>query len=311
MGFDRFGAKLSARESLRVNRPSPILATLIHLLLTTGLAFVVALLTVGPLIDLYQYIAMGYPAEEALTYVLRDQGPSLAIFVLVWLLLSLYNTFMSFGYTSYTLRVARNEQPRFGHLFDGFARPLRVFGANLLMGLFTALWVLAVLLPLTGILLLGHIAWEDSYYILSNVSSAVSVVVSYRYSLTLYFIIDDPDCTARQAIRRSKTAMRGWKWTLFALDLSFLGWALLAALLGTVLGVLAFFVGLTFSAPAALIAMMIAIFLGILPISLWVTPYQSAARANFYDWLTGAVEPGGSPAGPDYDYHANDGPQPF
>lgn len=311
MGFDRFGAKLSARESLRINRPSPVLATLLYFLLTLGLTIAVALLTVGPLVDLYQYILTGYPVEEAAAYVLRDQGTSLIIFALVWLLLSLYSTYMDYGYTSYTLRLARNEQPRYGHLFDGFARPLRVLGAELLMGLFTLLWGLAILLPLTGILMLGNVALEDSYYILSNVSSLVSIVVSYRYSLTLYFLIDDPACTARQAIRRSKETMRGWKWTLFVLDLSFLGWEILAVLLGTVLGMVVLSATIFLAPAAAPFATLAAIILGVMPVLLWLTPYQYAARANFYDWLTGAVEPSGSPAGPDYDYHANDGPQPF
>lgn len=311
MGFDRFSAKLSARESLRINRPSPVLATLVYLLLTTGLTLGVLYLTIGPLVAYYQYVTTGYPMEEAIAYVLRDQGTSLSIFALVWLLLSLYGSFMGFGYTSYTLRMARNEQPRFGHLFDGFARPLRVLGANLLVSLFTLLWILAVLLPLICLLLLGEVAMEDSRFIINNVASFTSAVISYRYSLTFYFLIDDPSCTVRQAIRRSKETMRGRKWTLFLLDLSFLGWDILAVVTGTLFGFVGLYGGLLLFRSFSALAMIAAVVLGVLLVTVWLAPYRSAARANFYDSVTGAIQPGGSPAGPDYDYHAGDGPEPF
>ena len=311
MGFDRFGAKLSARESLRINSPSPILGTLIYLLLTTGLTLVVAYLTAGPMVAYVQYASTGYPVEEAVAYVLRDHGTSLVIFGLVWLLLSLYGSYMSYGYVSYTLRVARNEQPRFNHLFDGFARPLRVLGADLLVGLFTLLWLLAILLPLTLLLVLGNVAATDRNYIISNVSSFASMVIAYRYSLTVYFLIDDPACTIRQAIRRSKATMRGRKWTLFLLDLSFLGWELLSVLMGILFGFVGLYGGLLLFRNFSSLAVIPAILLGVTLVQIWLMPYQSAARANFYDSVTGAAQSSGSPAGPDYDYHANDGPQPF
>ena len=313
MGFDRFGAKLSARESLRANRPSPILVTLVYFLLTLGLSLVVVFLTCGPLVDLFQYLSTGYLPEEAIHYVLRDHGTSLSIFGVAWLLLGLYSTFMSFGYTSYTLRLARNEQPRFRHLFDGFARPLRVFGTSFLVSLFTLLWCLAILLPLGILLALGNIAAEDSRYIISNVSSAVSMVVAYRYSMTYYFLLDDPTCTARQAIRRSKTVMRGRKWSLFLLDISFIGWEVLSIMVGVLFSLTALYATLFlyWNTMTSIVAGVIGALIGAMLIQIWVVPYQQAARANFYDSVTGTDQPDGSPAGPDYDSPASDGTQPF
>lgn len=48
--------------------------------------------------------------------------------------------------------------------------------------------------------------------------------MSYRYRLAYYLLLDDPDMGSLEAISRSKQAMRGWKGSLFVLDLSFLGW---------------------------------------------------------------------------------------
>lgn len=311
MGFDRFGAKLSARESLRNNSPSPVLVTLVYFLLTLGLSLGVLILLAGPLVAYVNYISTGYPVEEAVGYILRDHGNTLAVFGVVLLLLQLYSMFMSFGYTSYSLRMARNEQPRFNHLFDGFARPLRVLGANLLVGLFTLLWTLAVLLPMSALLVLGDVAFSDGYYIISNVATITTTVVAYRYSLTFYVLIDDPACTIRQAIRRSKEVMRGRKWSLFILDLSFLGWELLAVLLGFLSSLVVLYAGVFLLRRISLLAAILGALVGILAVGIWLNPYWSAARANFYDSVTGTVQPGGDPAGPGYDYRAGEGPEPF
>lgn len=292
MGFDRVGAKLSARESMRINRPSPLLVTLVYFLLTSVLAAVLAYLVYDPASELLQYISLGYQPEEILDFILRQHGQDLLLFGALQLLLSLYTVFMSFGYTSYSLRMARNEQPGLGHLFDGFARPGRVLWAAILVSIFTFLWSLLVMLPVIAILVVMVVMEADAallmgvYFALVAAAMVAVVAISYRYSLTNYFIIDDPDCTARQAVRRSKETMRGKKWTLFVLDLSFFGWALLSAVLSAVISLL-------------------------LPIALedvlcfWVLPYRMATIANFYDWATGASAPGGGPAGPNY------GSQPF
>ena len=133
----------------------------------------------------------------------------------------------------------------------------------------------------------------NSVYIVSTVMLVTLVAVTYRYRLTSYFILDDPDCTARQAICRSKQAMKGWKWSLFCLDLSFFGWMLLSVLLGAFI---------SFLLPVVITDVL----------CFWVMPYRGASEANFYDAITGPSQPSGGCAGPNYDYHSgSDGPQPF
>ena len=89
----------------------------------------------------------------------------------------------------------------------------------------------------------------------------LGIVKSYSYAMTNYILIDNPELTGNQAITESRKMMNGHKMDLFLLDLSFIGWYLLTAF--------------TF---------------GIL--SLYVTPYHHAARANFYENLkaSAAVE---------------------
>lgn len=294
MGFDRFAAKHAARESMRLNNPSPILVTLVYFALTTLLSAVISYLLYDPMADIIWAVGAGYEAEEILDFILKNHQQDVGLLSGVQFLFGLYTTFMSFGYTSYALRMARNEQPGVRHLFDGFAHPLRVLWADILINLFTLLWTLAVVAPLSILLALSGLDMVNSVYIISAVTLIAAVTAGYRYRLTFYFIIDDPDCTARQAVRRSKEAMKGWKWSLFVLDMSFFGWMLLSALLSSLI---------SWFLPVVITDVL----------CFWVMPYRSASVANFYDAITGPSQPSGGYAGPDYEYRANnsDGPEPF
>ena len=87
------------------------------------------------------------------------------------------------------------------------------------------------------------------------------IVKSYSYAMTNYILIDNPELTGNQAITESRKMMNGHKMDLFLLDLSFIGWYLLTAFTCGIL-------------------------------SLYVTPYHHAARANFYESIkaSAAVE---------------------
>lgn len=302
MGFDRFAAKHAARESMRLNNPSPILVTLAYFALTSLLSAVISFVLYDPSADLVQALQVlrAYETEEILEEAerileifFRDHQMELLMLAGVQFLYGLYATFMSFGYTSYALRMARNEQPGVGHLFDGFARPLRVLWADILVTLFTLLWTLVIVVPLSFLLVLSGLDGVNSGYILGTVAVIAVLAVTYRYRLTSYFIIDDPACTARMAVRRSKQVMKGWKWSLFCLDFSFFGWMLLSAVLSSLI---------SWFLPVVITDVL----------CFWVMPYRAASEANFYDAITGPSQPSGGFAGPDYEAPAEPGgPQPF
>lgn len=81
-------------------------------------------------------------------------------------------------------------------------------------------------------------------------------VMVYSYSVCLfpYLLIDNPEMGVGEAFRTSRRMMRGHKWQIFVLDLTFIGWMLLA--------ILSCGIG-----------------------CLWLAPYQNSARAHFYDEL--------------------------
>lgn len=291
MNFNRMEAKMSARNSMRWARPSPILVSLVYLLLAGVLTTAIPRLLGDPFTEMAEYLMMGYTPEEVFEYVVLGNLAGAALFAVVSLLLDLYSTLMGFGYISYSLRLARNEPGQIGNLFDGFQRPLRVLWAYILMSFFECLWGVLGVLPGAAVMVIGLMLEGDTfvmvmtgYWLMLAGFVITALVVGLRYRLAYYFILDDPDCTARQAIRRSKTAMRGWKMELFTLDLSFFGW--------TLLGVMT---------------------CGIL--MLWVGPYRGATQANFYDAVTGRGYDRPQPSPPvryTYDPNASgDGPNQF
>lgn len=81
-----------------------------------------------------------------------------------------------------------------------------------------------------------------------------SIILSYAYAMVPYLLRDNPDLNGTDALKRSREMMRGHKWDLFVLDLTFIGWSLLACLT----------LGIGF---------------------LWLRPYTSTTHAHFYEDL--------------------------
>ena len=111
-----------------------------------------------------------------------------------------------------------------------------------------------------------------------------------------YLLIDHPELGASAAVRESVAMMKGWKWEFCKLDLSFLGWHLINALLslavtlvfalpmlptlmeaGTDLAQLLVTPSLALPWTAVLLSSLIQ-----LPLSLWLTPYQTVTFSGFY-----------------------------
>ena len=67
------------------------------------------------------------------------------------------------------------------------------------------------------------------------------LIASYRYSLAFYILADDPSKGVNQCINESKQIMAGNKMALFTMQLTFIGWSILATLpVAIIAGVLAY-----------------------------------------------------------------------
>lgn len=118
-------------------------------------------------------------------------------------------------------------------MFDGFKTYGRAIGVSILTALFVMLWTFLFIIP--------------------------GIIKSFAYSMTIYISKDHPELSANECIDRSVDMMRGHKWDLFVLFLSFIGWFLLC--------LLTFGIGL-----------------------LWLIPYVNVSVAAFYEDLKAEEE---------------------
>jgi uncharacterized membrane protein len=144
---------------------------------------------------------------------------------ILWLILA--GSWIS-GILTYFLKLIRNEPLSLSLIFSQLQRLFAFFKLYLLIAIYTLLWTLLLIIP--------------------------GIIASFRYSLSFYIMIDNPEMTASEVINRSKEMMQGQKWKYFVLCLSFIGWYLLS--------IVTFGIGL-----------------------LWFIPYVYATQASFYEDL--------------------------
>ncbi|MDR0519567.1 MAG: DUF975 family protein [Clostridiales Family XIII bacterium] len=110
---------------------------------------------------------------------------------------------LTLGITQIYLRYRRMQQAPYELLFSGFSNYGRAFGLFFLQTLFILLWSLLLIIP--------------------------GIIAFYRYRLAFCILADNPQISPLEAINISKGIMQGNKWKAFCLDLSFIGWYLLAS----------------------------------------------------------------------------------
>lgn len=224
------GHRTRARESLRGNWPNAVLISLVASLLG-GISYTGPKLNIS--VDAAQHPAsLLHPINPHLAGLLGLTGVmAMGVMVLSVLVCLVIGGAVHVGYCRYQLNLLDRKQARFGDLFCFLDR----FGTALLMQLLRSVIVFI------GMLL----------FLIPGVIAGLGL------SQAGYILAEDPDYTASEALRRSWELMRGHKMDRFLLELSFLGWMILA--------------GMTFG-------------IG----SLFLTPYMSAAFCSFYRELVPA-----------------------
>jgi uncharacterized membrane protein len=129
------------------------------------------------------------------------------------------------GYSQFNLDLVRSGDARIATLFAHIKQCAVGFRANLLM-IFRVFLGCLLIIP--------------------------GIVMSYSYAMIDYVLAENPDMNAREALAESRRIMRGNRWKLFCLQLSFIGPMLLCIL---TLGIGLF----------------------------WFVPYESATIAVFYE----------------------------
>lgn len=252
--FDCMGAKWQSRELIRASKPSPVIVTLIFLFLTNGINLCVNELTTSPIQESYSYLLEGYDPAEVFAYTFDGMGAMVSLFLGV--LVTFYIALLRYGYAGYALRLSRGEQGGYENLLEGFGMAGKVVLLDMIQTVLIVLWSLLFFFP--------------------------GIIASYRYSQAVFCLLDDPEISPLEAIRRSKRMMQGHKMERFGVQMSFFGWLLLWILVSNGIG---FAVRGMVGTDHFLVTLVVYLLSDV--VSLILLPYMQFTFAQYYNYLIG------------------------
>ena len=150
----------------------------------------------------------------------------MAVFAVVGLVQFIVGGFVSLGLMQYNLDLIDGKEVTFGQIFSKSSLLGKALWLRLRTAIFTMLWSLLFIIP--------------------------GIIKAYSYSMSGFIMAENPEMSAKEAMTVSIDMMKGNKWRLFCMEISFIGWGLLSVLT----------LGIGF---------------------LWLSPYMNAAYAAFYD----------------------------
>ncbi len=195
--MDRISLKMDAKAAMEQANPHPVLVSLVYCILFFTVQTCFSM--ISAFFSIFMWVLSGFGRFlSEFTVGVVMMVPSLSLSIAGLLILS----FIQLGYFGYCLRVANRHPAGIGDLF-GYARFfLKACGLFFMVTLLVILWALLFYIP--------------------------GIIALYRYSQAFYIMAEDPRKGIMECINESKYMMAGHKLDKFILDLSFLGWYLLA-----------------------------------------------------------------------------------
>ncbi len=144
--------------------------------------------------------AAGLIPQEILTAIIAVVAVVASVGVVVSIIFFVLGSVVQVGYASFHLNL-HDGGGDVRDLFSYFGSFGKCLVLRILTSIFTALWSILFIIP--------------------------GIVAGYSYAMAPYILAENPQMSANEAIRASKELMRGHKWRLFCLDMSFIGWHLL------------------------------------------------------------------------------------
>ena len=193
--------------------------------------------------------------DAAVSYMIDTSGGfTVFSFSFVSILVALIALVLNAGYTCYCFGIHRRESMPYESLFDAFSFAGKVILLSIVEYVFIVLWSLLFIIP--------------------------GVIAAYRYSFAVMNLCENPELGVMEALNLSKRQTFGYKWQLFVLQLSFIGWYLLAGAVAALYELLIVallpdsFLGIMFG--TAIFALLSAV------VDIYLTPYSELAVCGFY-----------------------------
>lgn len=229
--------KQEALALLKQEGPTVRRMTLVYLLLSAGVSFVVGLMV--PDVFAYVLTALAIGDQKGAMAALNMGGGS-AFFLS--LLLVLYGWVLKMGYSLWALGLTRGQPGAWPLLLEGFGFSSRVVFLQLMKGVYLYLWtvglgtlgalVFMVPLSLLGLDVLGMV-------VMSLFFLGLTFFLLLRYSLLPFALVDRPQEGTMGAISRGVKLLKGQYRPAFRMFCSFWPWISLYVLLSLGLSVVA------------------------------------------------------------------------
>ena len=253
--FNRKKFKENAKAQLKDRKKIPVLALLFSFLITSLIYIpyylILASTTTGSAV----------PTESEITKAYGILFPLMLLIVAITSTLNIANLSLHFKIFKSSAKVT------FSDFVSSFSLWLKGISATLVKSMYLYFWSMLASLPVLIISLiitslLPKETSEQLVFTIAQIAAFVSyipcfiilIVKNYQYSQMMNIIADNNSVSSKKALDLSSKITKGYKKDLFILDLSFIGWILLAFV--------------TFG-----IAL------------LWITPYMSLTKINAYDFL--------------------------
>lgn len=212
----RADIKREAKAIMRQARVSPLLMGVLVLAISAILNRIIYLVEYGTLfptwriIEYINYLASIDPAalldmstDQLLAMAgLTSSGTAFSLFFSI--LVSLFMTVLYGGFYLYCMGIRQGREMPVSTLMDGLGLAGKLIWCSILTYIKVVLWSLLFFFP--------------------------GIIATYRYRFATYNLLADPSLSVSEAIRLSCQQTRGMKWSLFVLDLSFIGWSILASI---------------------------------------------------------------------------------
>lgn len=150
---------------------------------------------------------------------------SLVVTIICEILSVIVSSVIVVGISKLGLNFAGQGEPEFKDIFSGKNVFLKSIGLYLLVGIVVGVGFILLVIP--------------------------GIILALMFSQTFYILADDNEISVIDCMKKSAAMMSGHKWECFVLMLSFIGWAIVAAIP----------LGLGY---------------------LWLVPYQQVTFANYY-----------------------------
>ena len=206
---NRIEIKEEAKGILRSARVSPLLVTAIVMAVTFLLDRMIDLVEGGNLFYTYQlnweYAQAALAGDAYALQMLMDTIPESTVHSFFFsTLVSLFTIVLNGGYYVYCMGIRRGAEMPVTSLLDGLGVAGKLIWCWIQVSVRIFLWSLLLVIP--------------------------GIIAAYRYRFAYYNILTDDSLSAGEAIRLSCQQTAGIKGELFMLDLSFIGWSIVASL---------------------------------------------------------------------------------